>query len=84
MRIETVADINKAIDEFLERLNIFENAQVNCSDAWFPFPEYISEKDTLQHLGGVSGIYVFSEPDKENPLIPMRLNTNKIWYIGKS
>ena len=84
MRIEKVADMMEVIDGFLKNQALDEKNEVIYSDPWFPFPEYISEKDTLNDFGGATGIYIFTQPDRADPLLPLHLNNNKIWYIGMS
>ena len=82
--VRVVADIKDAIDAFLSTNFPDTNITYTYNRPWYPYPKYVSEKDTLYDLGGKTGIYVYSEPDKRNPLVPLGENNNKIWYIGMS
>ena len=82
-QIKSVKDIKPAIEKFLSTHLTQPDTKILISDPWYPFPKYESEKDTIDLLGGKTGIYIFSEP---NTTWSVRLeeNSSNIWYIGKS
>lgn len=78
--LKTVKDIKLAIEQFLAP---YSDMEILYSNPWYPFPKYVSEKDTLKILGGKMGIYIYSKP-KTQWAIPLQKNDSDIWYIGKS
>lgn len=82
-QVKSVKDIKQAIDKFLSTHLTKQDIKIQVSDAWYPFPKYESENDTIALVGGKAGIYIFSDPNTPWS-VKLEDNNSDIWYIGKS
>lgn len=81
--LKKVREISPAIENFIYKQLNLTGVSLSTSKPWYPYPKYDGEKDTIMLLGGVTGIYLFSEPGEPWD-ISLEENSNEIWYIGMS
>ena len=75
-----VQDIDKCLNLYNNLFDSKTKIEAKYSEPWNP----LRAEDIFYDLNYQCGIYIYSECKESEWNIPLKENTNEIWYIGKS